>query len=443
MADDERAAHETGSPVRGGDSRDGTGSYAALLAVPSIPRLFAGIHLARIAQSMTSVTLVLFTLSTFGSAPLAGIVAFAAGFPVVIAGPVAGALLDRHGRTRLVLLDYVVAGATLVLVAGLASAGLLAPWLLVAIAAVGALTAPLSLTGTRSLLPLIVPHQLWERANAFDSAGYVVATLVGPPCAGAIVQLAGPIPALASVCAVYLAAAASVAGVHDPPVDARARGSLRADVRAGIAYTWRNPTLRGLAFAVSTANVAWGMTAVAVPLIVLGRLHGGAAAVGVAFAIQGIGGVLAAVLAGRIDSRGRERRMIALPLVGTAAALAVLLPDAGWLPVALSLGLMGLLNGPIDIARVTLRQRRTDPAWLGRAFAVSMSVNWVGIPVGSALTGLLATQSVELAVAVAAGCTMLGAVFAQTMIPESDTEFGTPADPMVTRRQPRPVEAAD
>lgn len=31
--------------------------------------------------------------------------------------------------------------------------------------------------------------------------------------------------------------------------------------------------------------------------------------------------------------------------------------------------LIGLASGPLDIALFTIRQRRTDPAWTGRAFA--------------------------------------------------------------------------
>jgi hypothetical protein len=38
----------------------------------------------------------------------------------------------------------------------------------------------------------------------------------------------------------------------------------------------------------------------------------------------------------------------------------------------------------MDIALFTMRQRRTDPAWIGRAFAVSMALNFVGFPIGAA-----------------------------------------------------------
>ncbi len=60
--------------------------------------------------------------------------------------------------------------------------------------------------------------------------------------------------------------------------------------------------------------------------------------------------------------------------------------------------IFGLLNGSTDIALFTVRQRRTDPAWMGRAFAVSMAFNFVGFPIGAAIAG--AVVSVSLAAAI-------------------------------------------
>ncbi|MGO9206399.1 MAG: MFS transporter, partial [Candidatus Limnocylindrales bacterium] len=72
-------------------------SYRALLRVPSLARVVAGMQIARIAQSMVSVAIVLFTLTAYRSPELAGIVTFVSIVPGMIVSPIAGALLDRHG----------------------------------------------------------------------------------------------------------------------------------------------------------------------------------------------------------------------------------------------------------------------------------------------------------------------------------------------------------
>ena len=374
-------------------------------------------QIARIAQSMVNVAMVLFTLTVYGSAPLAGLVGVALALPGILFSPVAGALLDRHGRMRLVLIDYSLAAASLGLIACLASIDRLPAWLLLSIAAVSSLTSPLSTAGLRSLFPVLVPKPLWERVNAADSVGYVLATVVGPPLAGVIVQVWGPAPALAFIGAVFVAAAVVMAGLPEPQLGSMSTGGLLQAARAGLAYTWHNRTLRGLGLSFSVLNIVWGVNAIVIPLLVLERLHGGPALVGLLFAAQGIGGVISSMLAGRLDTRGREHRMIVYPMLGSAVLLLLLLPDAGLIPVLVALILFGVLNGPMDIAMFTLRQRRTAPAWMGRAFAVSMSFNFLGFPIGTGVAGVVASGSLDWAILIEIGACLVAAVAAQVLIP--------------------------
>ncbi|MEO5884312.1 MAG: MFS transporter, partial [Candidatus Limnocylindrales bacterium] len=166
-------------------------SYRALLAIPRLGRVIVSMQLARIAQSMVGVALVLFVLQEYRSPELAGLVTFASVFPGLLVAPIAGALLDRHGRTRLIILDYIVALVSLLLIGILATLDSLPVPVLVTIAVLSSVTGILSHTGLRSLFPILVPEHLWERVNAVDSNGYVVATILGPPTAAALVTLLG------------------------------------------------------------------------------------------------------------------------------------------------------------------------------------------------------------------------------------------------------------
>jgi MFS family permease len=393
-------------------------SYRALLAVPTLGRILLAMEIARIGQSMVAIAMVLFTLVLFHSPVLAGLVTFATTFPGIVASPIAGALLDRHGRTRLVTLNYVVAATALAFMSVLATEGLLTPWLLLLIAALASLTAPLSSTGLRSLFPIIVPQHLWERANAADSVGYVAATIVGAPLSGFLVGFWGPEPALLLIAGIFAVAAIVVAGLQEPRAAVASTGRLWVDAWQGLVYTWHNRTLRALGFSISSLGLSGGVNAIVIPLIVLGRLHLGPAVVGIVFACQGLGGVLAALLAGRLDTTGRERRMIVLSAIGSGLAFSLLIPDAGPFLVLGAMVLLGTLNGPSDIAMFTLRQRRTDPRWIGRAFAVSMALNSLGTPIGAALGGILAGSSLPAAVSLGVVGCFLGALFAHRLIPD-------------------------
>ncbi len=404
-------------------------SYRALFAIPSLGRVVASMQLARIAGSMVGVALVLFALLEYDDPGLAGLVTLASILPGLAISPVAGALLDRHGRVRLVQLDYVVAAGALVLIGGLSLAGRLEPWLLLLIAAISSLTAPLSTTGLRSLFPIIVPRHLWERVNAVDSNGYVIATIVGPPLAAILVSALSPALGILLIAAPLVAAATILVGVREPHVETALTGRLLVDAWRGLVYVAHHPTLRGLGVAVTTNNVANGAISIIVPLLVLDVMGDSELAVGLAFAISGVAGMGSALLFGRMDTRRREWRMLwsamlamALPalLLMPGAAGAVSGPAAGFGLVAVSMAIAGVCNGPLDIAMFTIRQRRTDPAWLGRAFAVSMALNFAGYPVGAALAGALATTSLVAAVALALAATLLSAVFAAWLVPRRD-----------------------
>src|SRR2546425_4504170 len=162
-------------------------SYRVLLKLPAVGRILLGMQIARIGQSMVSVAIVLFALSAYRSPTIAGLATFLSIFPGLLVSPIAGALLDRHGRTRLVVLDYAIAALSLALIAALAMADTLPVPLLLSIVTVSSLTFPLSHTGVRTLFPILVPQPLWERANAIDSNGYVVSSVFGPALAGALV----------------------------------------------------------------------------------------------------------------------------------------------------------------------------------------------------------------------------------------------------------------
>jgi MFS family permease len=406
-------------------------SYRALFAIPHLGRIVGSMQLARIAQSMVGVALVLFTLAEYGSPALAGLVTFASVFPGLLVSPIAGALLDRHGRIRLIVLDYVVAAMTLALLFVLATADVLPSWLLVLIAAISSLTSILSHVGLRTLFPLLVPRHLWERINAVDSNGYVVATLLGPPLAAAAVATIGPREALLAIAAPFGLAALILLGLRDPAAAPTSTGRLLADAWAGVRYTWRNPTLRGLGFSISVLNLAGGMATIVIPLIILEQLGLSEALVGIVFACSGLSGMVSAFLFGRMDTRGREWALLVVPMLAMAPTVILLLPAAGAFgPIDASVGLalvvvsmlvFGFLNGPLDIALFTVRQRRTDPAILGRAFAVSMAFNFMGFPIGAALAGTLAASSLPLAIGLGLVGAIAGAVLAATLVPVRET----------------------
>jgi MFS family permease len=390
-------------------------SYRHLLRVPGLPRVMIAALLGRTALQMQSVALVLFALERFHSPAVAGVTVFANAFPGVLVSPLAGAVLDRRGRIGLIALDYLVAASTMALLVVLGLTGVLSAGLLVGVAVLGSLTGPLSGAGTRSLFPVLVPRRLWDRANAVDSTGYVVAAVIGAPLAGTIAGLVGVSAALVATAIVFAFAALSLIGA--PPLQLPATPSpsqsVVRDAWAGLVYVVRNPTLRGLAVCLSILNVGSGLFIIGLPVLVLDHLHLNAAVVGALWALSALSGGTSAILVGHRGSHGRERRLIMAGMLASAAALAALAVAPSLAAAVLAMLVYGAAGGAIDVGMFSLRQRQTDPAWYGRAFAVSMSLNWAGSPLGSAAAGPLLAPGLG----VAAGFPLLSAVVARVMVP--------------------------
>jgi len=365
------------------------------------------------------VALVLFVLERYHSPQLAGAAALTSLLPGLLLSPIAGALLDRYGRVPLVTVDYVAAAATLFSLAGLSARHALPPALLLVICGVASLTAPLSAAGGRSLFPIVVPSPLWERANAVDSMTFVVASLFGAPLAGIIVGVAGGEWALAFSGALFAASALAVIRVHDPG-PTHADSQVLRDAWAGLVYVLRSRTLAGIALTLGSWSVGWGVLTIALPVLILGPLHQGPQAVGYLLGLNGAAGVVSGLLAGHLKTAGRERQLMAGSLLVCVLGTA-LLPFAGSVVlVAVAILLVGLSNGPFDIAFITLRQRRTDPAAYGRVFAVSMALNSIGTPVGSALAGPLIAWSLQAALWAAVFAVALSVIFPIVVIPAEE-----------------------
>jgi predicted MFS family arabinose efflux permease len=310
-----------------------------------------------------------------------------------------------------------VGAGALVLIAILVVAGSLTPLVMIGITAIAGLTAPLSSVGLRTLFPILVPKRLWERVNALDSNGYVVATLIGPPLAGVMFQLAGGAATMMLIAALYALAAVVFFGTPDPRTEVTSTGRLLTDAWQGLVYTLRNPTLRGLGVSLAVLNLGWGIITILLPVLLLDQLGYGEAVVGAVWAVSAVTGGIGALAAGRWRIFGEERRVLVWTMAGMAACLVVLLISPTLPVIVLVMALTGFLNGPMDVALFTLRQRRTDAAWMGRAFAVSMSINFLGYPFGAALGGTLVTTGVPLTIAAAVAFTALAAVLGALMIP--------------------------
>lgn len=366
---------------------------------------------------MFSVLIVLFVLGTGHTSALSGLVLLVGQVPGILVSPIAGALLERNGKVMMMRLDFFIAATAMALISALSVAHLLTTSALLVIVGVSSLTQPLSRVGGRSLYPILVPRALWDRSNALDSGTFVISSVLGPGIAGVSVSVIGPRWSLLVPAVLSLMAATALIWVRVPRNEHEHVVSVVADALAGIRYVLHNRVLRMLAGTMTIYNTGAGALAVAIPVLVLHRLHGGSQSVGLFFGVMGLSGFIAGMIMGRIGTERREKVVLAMGCALSAVGLALLAFTHNAMVVGVEIALCGIANGPLIVAMFSLRQRATDPRWFGRAFAVSMNVNFAGYPIGSAIAGALLTHSISVAFLAAACFSLLGGVW-PAILPE-------------------------
>ena len=396
-------------------------SYRDLLAIRDLPSLLAATCLSRLAEGMLSLAIVLYALTGFGSPALAGWLSFAAVAPGLAISPLAGTILDRIGATRAITVDMAASGLFILALVLVDRAGWATTPILLTLAALFSLTSPLSIAGIRTLLPHMVPANALDRVNALDTAIYALADVLGPALAGLLVGFVGSRWTLTGIALIYAAAAFCLVSVRSARNPEAPPASFLAQTLEGIGLVLRQATLRGLAVSYGLHQVTWGMLIVVVPVFAARSFPTGASEVvsGLLWAGAGIAGALSALVAGRLRTAGRERPIMALSMLIGALAVWPIAAEFGLLGLVLGVMLAGSVSGPIAVALLTLRQRRTDPSQLGRVLAISISLNTAGFPAGSAIAGMLVGWSLPQAFVIAGFFSLLAAL-ATALIPARD-----------------------
>lgn len=368
------------------------GSLRALRRQPGYSRFLGAATLARLADEMFSVAVVLLVLERTGSAALAGATVAAITLPSALTGPLLGAWLDVTGRRRgLMVFDQLVITASLVGLVLLAGHG---PDVLLPLLALAAgVTYPLSFGGFTSLIPVLVPEELLAPANAIEASSFNFALVIGPALAGTIAALAGPAVALITEAALSLAALALIValpridGVTGP--EGRSLGEV---VRAGLRRILEVPALRGITAAGALGMAGLGFLSVAFPLFAADHLGEPRSAAGYLWAAFALGSMAGALLGVRAQTRWPPERVVLAGLTGTGTVM-LLWPLMSSLPAMLVVvAVAGLADGPALAATFATRQRYVPVELYGQVFTTAAGLKVGSFAFGAGLAGPAVTE---------------------------------------------------
>lgn len=309
-----------------------------------------------------------------------------------------GAWVDQrtHKRRLLIIADLVRA----VVLLSLPAAYLFGAVTLTQLYLVALLTgagAVLFALGQQAFFVALVPRSAYVEANSKLSVSRSLSFIVGPAVGGGLVQaLSAPVAILVdAVSFLFSALLLRRIPVTEPPPPPRETSTLGM-VREGMALVLRHPVLRAALGCTSTVNF---FTFIASALLVLyanRELGLSAGAIGVAFGVGALGGLVGAALAPRISRAiglGRTA-MIGAVVFPAPLALTALIHGPTWAEVAMlaaiefasSVGVMLMdVNLNALLAAVTPDDAR------GRRAGAYSAVNYGIRPLGALVGGTLGT----------------------------------------------------
>lgn len=305
--------------------------------------------------------------------PLAlGLVGLVQVIPAIVLALPAGWLADTFDRRNVVLLSLV--GMTLTS-AGLAlQAVLLADvWVVYTLLALDAIVGSLGRPARSSLVPRLVPREMFPGAVAWNNSMFQLAGVVGPAVGGFVIAASIPAAyALAAVSsllfAVLLARIPEAAGVADPS-SGKGHATL-ATLFDGIHYLRRTRVLLAI-LSLDMFAVLLGGAVYLLPVFAEDVLSVGATGLGYLHAAPATGALLMALALAHLPPLAKAGRALLISVAGFGLATIVFGLSTNLYLSLIVLFLTGAFDQVSMVVRHTMVQLTTPDAMRGRVSAVN------------------------------------------------------------------------
>jgi MFS family permease len=331
-------------------------------------------------------------LSIGASSFVIGLDAFAMASPAWLLTLVGGVLADRGDRRRVIATYQSIQMLCPTILVALLLAGVVQPWMVVALSLVVGITDALSMPSFQTIVPSIVGRDQIAAALALNATQFNLSRILGPALAGLLMASLGAVACFSINAASYIpfilvALWILPRGRPASGTDHLDAGSARRPL-TGFQDILRRPKLRGALVTVFLTSLLCGPLIVFCPILIKDVLHGGVTGFGGAMGAFGLGGLLGALVLLAVDPAVDRRQLSSWFAIGygVIVMLAALTP---WLwGLAGLLILAGLSMNISNTSANTLLQAAAPARLLGQTVSLYMLALRGGVSVGSFVTGI-------------------------------------------------------
>jgi MFS family permease len=403
------------------ESAGGLRSMVRALGHRNFRLFFLGQGVSLIGTWMQQVALVWLVYQLSNSPVLLGLVAFCGQAPTLFLAPLAGVLIDRANRHRVLLLTQTLAMLQAFLLTYLTLTGQIAVWHTLALGLFLGVVNIFDITARQVFITEMLDTAAdLPNAIALNSSLVNGARLVGPALAGLVIGWVGEGTCFLLNGLSYMAVLAALAAMRIAPVPrAEQRRPVLHELREGLAYAFRFPPIRSILILVAVISLAGSAFTLLLPVFVDKVLGGPATWLGILMAASGLGALAAALyLASRSTVVGLGKHVI--PIVAGTLGLALIAFAWSREPVsALAISFVaGFALMTLTTASNTVLQTIVDEDKRGRVMSLYAMAFLGAMPLGSLLSGTLANAlGLVVTLRLAGFCCLAGTLWFLTQLP--------------------------
>ena len=377
----------------------------------------------------------LYLLRQTGSPAQFGAVGAAALIPAVLCSPLGGVAADRLNKGRVMAaLDFGTAGLVLaftLLLGRVPLLPLMAACLMLLYGIAGAYQ-----PAVQASIPLLAEAERLTQANAVINMVSTLSALLGPVAGGVLFSRFGLPPILWVSMGCFVLSAVMELFLRIPHTPRRMEGSALSAAGRDLGESWQfirreRPVFLSVMAVLALFNLVLSSAlVVGIPVGVIQVLGMGDSALGLAQGMMGLGGLLGGVLAALLGGRLRLRQGHVLLLAASltaggmgAALLPGMSPALGcWMVTSASFAIM-VLSTVLVVMLSAAVQSQTPPGLLGKVMAFILAVSNCAAPLGQAVYGVLFERCPAWAVLVgAAVCSGMAGVGSRRVFRQLDRE---------------------
>ena len=365
---------------------------------PPLFVLFVASTISYVGDYFTLIAIPWFVLSTTGSITKTGITALFSTLPTVLSAFFGSALVDRLGYKHTSVISDIASAISVVLIPLLYSTVGLAFWQLLILVFIGGLLKSPGATARTAMVPELVEttQMRMERANAINDGVSRISRFIGAPLAGVLIAVIGT-SNLLWLDGASFAISALLIGILIPSALVRTQvkekegQSYWSDLASGMSFIRHDSLILAIVVVVFVTNLVDAAFFSVIEPAYIKQVFNSAIPLGLISATLGGAAFVGTIIFGSIGHRLPRRLTFGVAyIIGGALRFWVFLVPI--LPILiLAHVIAGLAIGSINPLIDTVTFERVPKEMRARVFGTITAGAFIGVPLGTASSGYVAT----------------------------------------------------